>query len=228
MSVAERARSARWRQLAVGGSALAIVAGGWLVYDGIATSPAARIARLTHLDHVRARSLASQRAIAPRQGGSRLVPFTPTVSGEVAEISIPALAVSAPVVAEGPVNGELTIPADVHTVGWDEQTPSPGAPGVTLLAGHVNWVGQGEGALGEIGQLVPGDLVYLNWGGRETEWRVDTKPVLSPNTVVHPQLFTTQGPPTLALVTCGGPFTEVPGVGGSYADNVIVEASLVG
>jgi len=154
--------------------------------------------------------------------------WNPTLPNEVATISIPALGVSAPILSESPVNGALTIPPDVHNVGWDEQTPTPGRPGVALLAGHVNWVGQGEGALGAIGQLVPGDTVTINWQGHKTTWRVASKPVLSSNTVAHPWLFSNQGSPRLALVTCGGPFKEIPGVGGSYADNVIVQAVPVG
>ncbi|MEX6430952.1 MAG: class F sortase [Ferrimicrobium sp.] len=216
----------RGYQLLALGATVAIITGAVLTYEGIHNSEAAKIQRLTHQDHLRARHLAS--TTKPVTNPVTLVPFTPTVQGQVATISIPALRISAPVLAEGPVNGALTIPPDVHNVGWDNQTPTPGNPGVTLLAGHVNWVGQGEGALGEIGQLVPGDTVILNWQGHESTWRITTKPTLSPNTVAHPQLFTNHGPPTLALVTCGGPFTEVPGVGGSYADNVIVEAALVG
>jgi sortase (surface protein transpeptidase) len=218
-------RGQGYRLLALG-AALAITAGVVLSYEGIHNSEAAQISRLTHRDHIRARRLAS--VTRPVTNPVTLVPFTPTVQGQVATISIPALNVSAPVLTEGPANGQLTIPPDVHNVGWDNQTPSPGRPGVTLLAGHVNWVGQGEGALGEIGQLVPGDRVILNWQGHESIWRITTHPTLSPNTVAHSQLFTNQGRPTLALVTCGGPFREIPGVGGSYADNVIVEAQLVG
>lgn len=218
-------RGQGYRFLALG-AALAIAAGAVLSYEGIHNSEAAQISRLTRRDHIRARRLAS--VTKPVTNPVALVPFTPTVQGQVAIISIPALNVSAPVLTEGPANGQLTIPPDVHNVGWDNQTPSPGKPGVTLLAGHVNWVGQGEGALGEIGQLVPGDKVILNWQGHESTWRITTNPTLSPNTVAHPQLFTNQGRPTLALVTCGGPFREIPGVGGSYADNVIVEAQLVG
>ena len=220
----------RGQQLLALGATVAIIAGGVLTYEGIHNSEAAKINRLTAKDHQRARRLAVQTTNTPKPATNpiTLVPFTPTVQGQVATISIPALGVSAPILSESPVNGALTIPPDVHNVGWDSQTPTPGNPGVTLLAGHVNWVGQGEGAMGEIGQLVPGDQVILNWGGHESTWRVTTKPTLSPNTVAHPQLFTNQGTPTLALVTCGGPFTEIPGVGGSYADNVIVEARMVG
>lgn len=212
------------RVLALGGT-LAIIVGGVLTYDGIHNAPAAVIHRLTIKDHQQAKKLAKVK-VKPAASSSS-VPWRPTVPGEVATISIPALNVSAPILSESPSNGELTIPADVHNVGWDEQTPTPGQAGVTLLAGHVNWVGQGEGAMGEIGQLVPGDTVILDWQGHETTWSITTKPVLLSNKVAHPQLFTNQGPPTVALVTCGGPFTEIPGVGGSYADNVIVEATPV-
>ncbi|WP_423783066.1 hypothetical protein, partial [Ferrimicrobium acidiphilum] len=41
------------------------------------------------------------------------MPWKPTFANQVATISIPALRVSAPILAEGPANGELTIPPDV-------------------------------------------------------------------------------------------------------------------
>jgi hypothetical protein len=162
-------------------------------------------------------------ASAAPQAGPTAPPAPAPACGAPRCVQIPALGVDAPVLPEGPVGGELTIPPDVHDVGWDQQTAVPGQPGVALLAGHVNWVGQGLGALGGIGQLVPGDLVRLDWGGRVTTWVVSARPQLSPNTEVHPQLFSLSGPPRLALVTCGGPFTETA-AGGSYADNVIVWA----
>jgi hypothetical protein len=67
----------------------------------------------------------------------------------------------------------------------------------------------------------------LNWGEHETTWQIITRPSVSPNAVAHPQPFTNQGPLSLALVTCGGPSSEVLGVGGSYADTVIFEAAPV-
>ncbi len=198
------------------------IAGGVLIYVGTRDSPEAQIDRLTIRDHQRALRLAKHPT--PSTSSAIRVAWDPTLPNEVATISIPALGVSAPVLAEVPVDGALIIPADVRNVGWDDQTPTPGLSGVTLLAGHVNWVGQGEGALGAIGQLVSGDRVILDWRGQTSTWQINTKPVLSPNSEVHPWLFSNQGPPRLALVTCGGPFREIPGVGGSYADNVIVQA----
>jgi sortase (surface protein transpeptidase) len=217
------------RNLLALAAGLAIISGGVLSYMGVHNSPEARIARLTQQDHKRALHLAIHSTpVTPATVATTHVTWRPTLPNEVATISIPALGVSAAILAEGPANGALTIPPDVHNVGWDSQTPTPGLSGVTLLAGHVNWVGQGEGALGAIGQLVPGDRVNLDWKGKISSWKISTKPALSPNTEVHASLFSNQGPPRLALVTCGGPFKEIPGVGGSYADNVIVEAVPVG
>ncbi len=188
-------------------------------------SPAARISRQAKADHKRA--VAQARPVVskpePIAPVGITVPWHPTLPGQVATIGIPALRIVAPVIPEGTSKGYLTIPGDVHHVGWDDQTAPAGQDGVTLLAGHVNWVGQGEGALGQIGQLVPGDKIILNWSGYQTTWIVEKKPTLSPNTEVHPSLFAQGGPPRLALVTCGGPFTETA-EGGSYADNVIVWA----
>lgn len=222
---------------------LLLVAGGVITWRSFADSPASGIAATGRIDHARAVKLArhpattpgpvitgssTARAQAARSSASHVpatVSFTPTVPGQVASLTIPALGVvSAPVLREEVSKGYLDIPAHVHNVGWDDQTPTPGGAGITLLAGHVNWVGQGEGSMGEIGQLVPGDQVYLDWGGTVSTWVVTTTPVLSPNTEVHQALFSDSGPPRLALVTCGGPFSETAS-GGSYADNVIVEAA---
>jgi len=214
----------------------ALLVGAVLAGVGVSSSPAARIAQQLSQDRARARAEVAPAAApggAPRPAPGAPSTATRASSGPLAApppacgaprcVQIPALGVDAPVLPEAPVGGELSIPPDVHDVGWDEQTAVPGQPGVALLAGHVNWVGQGLGALGGIGQLVPGDLVRLDWGGRVTTWVVSARPQLSPNTEVHPQLFLLSGPPRLALVTCGGPFTETP-AGGSYADNVIVWA----
>jgi len=217
--VRQRAPRVRLRRAVPVVVALAVLLGGaGALWRGMVSSPAALQARVLTKDHHRAVRLADDPA--RRRPGATLAPPS---CGALRCVMIPALGVDAPVLPEGPVGEELAIPADVHDVGWDQQSAVPGHAGVALLAGHVNWVGQGLGALGGIGQLVPGDQVIVDWGGRVTTWVVDASPELSPNTEVHPELFSTTGPPRLALVTCGGPFTETRH-GGSYADNVIVWA----
>lgn len=211
------------------GAVLAAGTGGVLALRSQATSPAGVVAHEAAIDHLRAVRLAVPPAGAPHPPPLRSVPrWAPAVPGEVGTVSIPALGLfGAPVLGEGVHAGALVIPGDVHQVGWDTQTPPPGRPGITLLAGHVNWVGQGEGAFGQIGQLVAGDLVLLDWRGVRSTWVVDGPAALSPNTIAHRGLFSSAGPPRLVLVTCGGPFSETAH-GGSYADNVIVRASPAG
>ena len=76
----------------------------------------------------------------------------------------------------------MTIPADIHTVGWYDgidsswrpattsaSAPWPGQPGVSLLAGHVDWAGEGPGALYYIGQLGPGDPIEVIGSNRQSD-----------------------------------------------------------
>jgi hypothetical protein len=174
---------------------------------------------------------------------ARLRPWGPTDPGAVSEIRglgatlvIPALRVRAPVVATGAVDGSMTIPADVHTVGWYDgadttggktvsgPAPWPGQPGVSVLAGHINWVGQGPGALYYIGQLVAGDPLEVIGSNRvATFWRVSRPPITIAKADLPANIFVNTGPPKLVLVTCGGPFDSATG---HYLDNVIVWAKL--
>jgi hypothetical protein len=130
----------------------------------------------------------------------------------------------------------MTIPADIHTVGWYDgidrtgsatasaRTPLPGQPGVSLLAGHVDWAGEGPGALFYISQLVTGDPIQVIGSNRETTyWRVSEPPIVIAKSALPDALFVNSGPPKLALVTCGGPFDAATG---HYLDNVIVWATL--
>lgn len=157
------------------------------------------------------------------------------IRGSGATLVIPALGVHAPVVATGAVNGSMTIPGDVHTVGWydgidtnDGQTvnyhePWPGQPGVSLLAGHINWVGQGPGALYYIGHLVVGDPVeVIGSNGVTSHWSVSEAPITIAKANLPANLFNNTGPPKLAMVTCGGPYDSTTH---HYLDNVVVWAT---
>ena len=159
------------------------------------------------------------------------------VRGAGATLVIPALKVRAPVVATGAVDGSMTIPANIHTVGWYDgidstggrattsaSAPWPGQPGVSLLAGHVDWAGEGPGALYYIGQLRAGDPIEVIGSNRAaTYWRVSQTPITISKAALPAGLFVNSGPPKLALVTCGGPFDAATG---HYLDNVIVWATL--
>lgn len=191
------------------------------------------------------KSGAAKRAKAARAQKAQTAPHHPAsgvrqgsvseIRGSGATLVIPALGVHAPVVATGAVNGSMTIPRDVHTVGWYDgvdinngQTvnfhePWPGQPGVSLLAGHINWVGQGPGALYYISHLVVGDPVeVIGSNGVATHWTVSEAPITVLKANLPANLFVNTGPPKLAMVTCGGPYDATTH---HYLDNVVVWAT---
>jgi Sortase domain len=180
---------------------------------------------------------ASGSASAARPRASDVAAPGAVIRGAGATLVIPALQVRAPIVPTGAVDGSMAIPADIHTVGWYDgidsiggtatsaPTPFPGQSGVSLLAGHVDWSGEGPGALYYIGQLVVGDPVeVVGSNGGRTYWRVSQPPITVSKAELPADLFVNSGPPKLALVTCGGPFDATTH---HYLDNVIVWATLV-
>lgn len=196
------------------------------------TTPSRTAARPSRTPH---RTRARRSGRPPRAGAAR-GRFS-AISGSAARLRIPALRINAPIVRTGAVNGSMVIPPDVRQVGWYDGidvtngagsgsgvAPAPGQSGVAILAGHVNWVGQGPGALRYIGELKSGDRIdVVGSNGRVTHWRVTGRPSVTPKSALPPALFTNSGPARLALVTCGGPFDRATG---NYADNVIVWAAL--
>lgn len=152
---------------------------------------------------------------------------------------IPALNIRAPLIPTGavgaPETASLTIPADIHTVGWwdgtvhdgdrtvQEDAPAPGQPGVALIAGHVDSAAAGPGALHDLGNLNTGDLIQISdSAGHFSTWTVDAAPQTNLKTQLPAALWVTTGVPKLAVVTCGGPFDPATG---HYEDNVIVWAT---
>ena len=154
---------------------------------------------------------------------------------------IPSLGVRAPLVPTGaigaPETASLTIPSDIHDVGWwdgevrdgdrtiQEDAPAPGQPGVALIAGHVDSAAAGPGALFALRDLKVGDVIEISGSvSHLSTWVVDATPQMAPKAQLPPQLWVTTGRPQLALVTCGGPFDYATG---HYVDNVIVWARQV-
>jgi hypothetical protein len=131
---------------------------------------------------------------------------------------IPSLHVDALVRTTSIVDHELVIPGDVHDVGeWGRKVNA----GTTILAGHVNWVGQGLGALGGLANIPPGATVYLsNRAGVVSVWSVVSLRAVSKLDLPE-TLFASGGARRLVLVTCGGAFDAATH---QYADNVLATA----
>jgi len=144
-------------------------------------------------------------------------------------VSIDALGVSAPVVPVGvQSDGAMEIPEDVAIVGWymrDARRISPGDAGTAVLAGHRDSRSQGRGALHDLSELEVGATIHVtHLDGRVSVWQVDETLLTPRDALPSDVLFARDGPPRLAVVTCGGRFDRAAG---SYTHNVIVLASAV-
>ncbi len=150
----------------------------------------------------------------------------PVVSFGANTLSIPAVAQRGIAIAQATETSNRTLepPADVHTVGiWTAGAPLAATHGTTDIVGHVNYAGQGPGALHDIAELRPGDHLYTTDDrGRTTSWTVTTVFARHKETGVDASAFPgPTGPRQLVLITCGGTFDPDAD---SYLDNVYVRA----
>lgn len=145
-------------------------------------------------------------------------------------VYLSSVQIAAPYVPIGAVGSELNIPQNVQTVGhWTGGADVNAAQGTTLLAGHVDYVGQGAGAFYRLYRVEPGAVVVVTDGtGQATVWRVTSLSVIV-KTALPAQLFTNSGPRRLVLITCGGPLLHQTDSNGqsynTYRDNVVVTAT---
>ena len=157
---------------------------------------------------------------ATAAGGS--APRSQQPSAPIADdhVVIPALGVDAPLTPEVVSNGALTIPGDVGTVGaWTGSAALTSTTGTVLLAGHIDNINQGPGALHDLYLLQPGDKVFVRLHGVSTKWQIVTLGSY-PKSEIPQDLFDgSQGPRRLVLVTCGGQIHN-----GEYDQNVVATA----
>jgi hypothetical protein len=138
-------------------------------------------------------------------------------------VSVTLPGATAPVVpvATGP-DGGLVVPDPPTTVGWWSPGALAGAStGTTVLAGHVDSAAAGLGTFAVLRDLGVGERVVLAGAdGRTVAYRVTARRELG-KAALPADLFATDGPPRLVLVTCGGRFDPATR---HYTDNVIVYA----
>jgi hypothetical protein len=160
------------------------------------------------------------------QGAALSVP-----AGEVpTNVSISSLNIAAPVSQDAiSLNtGQMEIPANIHHVGWWQDGAAPASrTGTTLLFGHINYTGQGNGAFYELAQAgdgkqsITGDLVTVRTAGGKTY----TYRIVRVQRMLKAQLptsiFTQAGGRKLVMVTCGGALDAKTH---HYVDNIVVTA----
>jgi hypothetical protein len=149
--------------------------------------------------------------------------YTPAVPATV-EI---AGAEPAPVrLADVDAEGVLAVPEDVQELGfWIGSTPMGSPVGTTLIAGHRDAPdGGGVGYFDRLADIAEGETVAVVDGlGVRYEFTVTERIDVSMRTL-PPEVFDTDGPRRLVLITCGGPFDVSTG---RYRDNIIVWAEPV-
>jgi hypothetical protein len=141
-------------------------------------------------------------------------------------LAIPTERVTAPIQGQQvDSRGYLGIPADVHTVGYYTGAGRlDGGAGDLVVAGHVNYVGQGTGALGRIGTLKVGDPIITRGNSAPQGWRVISLDSYLKTDGLPAAMFRASGRRQLTLVTCGGVLDRHAG---SYLSNIVVTAAPV-
>jgi hypothetical protein len=167
--------------------------------------------------------------------GGNTVPKPCYTTPQSGHVVIPRICIDAQIVMTTIANGSLVIPEDVHHVGyWTGSQPivtpdgkggyTPGDTGTTLIAGHIDSIDQGNGALHDLYLVQPGESIYTtDDAGHTVRWRAVSMQVIEKVALPHSVFNGVTGPRRLVLVTCGGPLIHHP-YGGSYRDNVIVTA----
>ncbi len=164
------------------------------------------------------------------------VPAVPVRSGLIGALPEPArqrpvrliigdIEVAAPVVEVGYDAGaaEMEVPRSPAEVGWYRFSATPGQAGSAVLAAHVDFNGL-AGAFYDLQRLEAGApvIVVMDDGSRQ-RWQVVARRQYGKELLPTDAIFARVGQPTLALITCGGPFD-----GRRYEDNVVVFARPAG
>lgn len=156
----------------------------------------------------------------------------PAVNGPVlrrsrpVRIDIPAIGVHSPMLQLGVTAGAVEVPSGstYNEAGWYRYSPTPGSVGPAVILGHVDSELWGPSVFFRLGDLRPGDKVFVTRAdGLVAVFRVSGvrrfPKVHFPTQLVYGNTDFA----ALRLITCGGSFDWSTG---HYRDSIIVFASL--
>lgn len=149
---------------------------------------------------------------------------TAAAASSTATLRVPAIGVRAavePVGRDG--DGNMAAPSTPEGVGWYRYGPAPGDPGDAVIDGHLDWT-NGPAVFWRLGQLRPGDAIYVDQPDGVTRMFQVDRLVAVPYDSHPPGLFETAGSPRLSLITCAGSYDLVHN---TYSQRLIVDAALV-
>jgi hypothetical protein len=174
--------------------------------------PAWAAGHLAHPPQYRYRSQA--RALAP---------------SEPVSIAIPAIKVRAAIIELGlSPSGSISVPS-LHTpflAGWYDRGPAPGSTGAAVILGHVDAAGVGPAVFYNLGNLRPGNRIYIRMkSGRTAIFEAYSVAEYLKTRFPTARVYGYTSWPTLRLVTCGGDYDSRTH---HYLGNTVVFATYVG
>jgi hypothetical protein len=127
-------------------------------------------------------------------------------------LKIPAIGVTARVIPLGlDPGGGVAVPS-LHTpflTSWYDKGPTPGEDGPAVLLGHVDAASVGPAVFYKLGDLAPGDLVYVGRRDHRTAvFRVTAVAMYPEQRFPSHDVYGSTPNPTLRLITCGGDYDQ--------------------
>ncbi|MDB5224603.1 MAG: peptidase family protein [Candidatus Adlerbacteria bacterium] len=141
-------------------------------------------------------------------------------------LKIPVIGVDANVEHVGvKPDGSMDTPKDFSNVAWYQDGPRAGAPGNTVIDGHVNNALTKSGVFEHLSQIKKGDYMTLyDAQGHAMLYQVDRVVDYPFDNAPLAEIFSTQGPSQLVLITCDGDW--IPDAH-SYNQRLVVYAKLI-
>jgi Sortase domain len=144
-------------------------------------------------------------------------------------VDIPAIGVHARIIPLGlDSGGQVAVPSlsTPFVTSWYDRGPAPGQAGAAVLLGHVDAAGVGPAVFYRLGELLPGNLIYVTRQDRRVAvFRVTSVGLYPQNEFPARRVYQYAGRPMLRLVTCGGQFDWARHL---YLDRTVVFAGFAG
>jgi hypothetical protein len=141
-------------------------------------------------------------------------------------VSIPSIDIDSALMDLGlNSDGTLEVPPGAFPAGWFLGAPTPGELGPAIIVGHVDWAGE-PGVFFDLHLLTRGDVVTLaRADGSSARLQVTRVARFAKDEFPTTAVYGDIDHAGLRLITCGGEFDLLAG---SYRDNIVVFAELVG
>jgi hypothetical protein len=160
---------------------------------------------------------------------SSTVHVQPMTPSEPVKVVAPSIGVDASVAPVGlSADGTVGLPplSQPYLAGWYRYGRTPGEQGSSVIIGHVDSYASGRAVFYNLGHLTRGAVIEVTRRDHSVaEFKVDAVTIVQRDRFPAPTVYGQVPYPGLRLVTCGGTFDSQSG---SYPDNVVVFASLVG